>query len=194
MDQRFLASSSPVRGIRVFGYRVFGLSLRHVWALELLGSPYARGGEVSPEDAVEAALVLSCRSDEQLAGVLAAGGGLRLGWRRVCGLVRGLIYGRRLSRECAKLSDLFEREMLTPRIMNQGEAKGRKLSSPWLNVLRCRIAAKCGMSLADAWWVRFSDAAWAGITWQELEGAEFHLLTDELMAELEELGWTEEDF
>jgi len=193
MDGRYLAAVSPGRGIRIFGYRVSFLSLRHVWALEMIGSPYAVGGEVTIEDVVAAAYIVSRRDDQALAKAFAPAGWWRSLWRELAGLLRGWRFRRQALDEVEKLEAFFEAEKLTPRIMNQGPG-GRRMASPWMEVMRCRVAEKCGISLADAWWTRFADAAWAGVVWQEMEGAKFKLIDDKLLEELEELGWTEEDF
>ena len=116
-------------------------------------------------------------------------------WReRVVSIWRGLRYGKLKKRdvEREKLESWLEREMCAPKLL-PGAKGGRKLRCSWLVVLLSRVMRECGVTADEAWWMRFSDLAWVKLAWDELDGAEFELLTDELAEELKELGWTDED-
>ena len=106
--------------------------------------------------------------------------------------LRSVFWGGKFWRPVADLRRWLDAEMIGPNVM-QGENDGRKLSSPWLQVMVCRLARECGCELPRAWWQRFSDAAWGNVAWQELDGAEIRLMDGKLKKELMDMGWEESE-
>lgn len=190
MDSRFLYAMSGERGGQVYGFRVRFLTLRHVLGLYLIDSPYVLGGEVDDMDVVLAARVLASRDEAAWLKSLGKGGC----WERFKSKLAGFYYGKESRREAqrVRLEEWLDREMCTPRVLT-GDQKGRRLRCEWLVVLVAKAMRESGVAVETAWWMRFADVAWVKLAWDECDGAEFEILTDELEAELKDLGHTDED-
>lgn len=190
MDERLLYSLCSGRGGQFYGYRVSDLTLKHLLGLFVLDSPYALGGDVADEDVVLAARLFASGDDVEWMAALGGGGW----WERVGGFFKGLRYGRRdrRVREREKLEEWLEGEMLVPRVLPGGSV-GRKLKIHWLLHLVSNVMRECGCGMREAWWMRFSDVAWVKLSWDEMDGREFTLLSDDLVEEFRELGWSMEE-
>lgn len=189
MDERLIVALSSGGGGSCYGYHLSDLTLRHVLGLLMLDSPVLSGGYADDLDVVMAARLLSSSDDASWWGAL--GRGSR--WERWCAWWRGLRYGKmsRRERERENLFSWLEGEMLGPRLLD-GKG-GKALKVHWLVVMVCVAMRECGCSMGEAWWMRFSDIGWARLTWAEQDGAEFTLLTDGLIEEMREMGYTDED-
>ncbi|MGB0991694.1 MAG: hypothetical protein ACPG32_04405 [Akkermansiaceae bacterium] len=192
IDPEYANSVSGAGGGRVFGYRLFHLTPRHVLGLSMAGSPYVHGGTCGYEDAILAARILSAKTEKQWRRAVLGSGYVRKKLSTLSIWLRAVIFSRKFFQPMSELKEWLDSEMMVPEVM-QGESTGRKLSSPWLQLMVCRTSRESGLSLSRAWWTRFSDAAWANVGWQELDGAEIRLMDSKLKKELIEMGWEESE-
>lgn len=192
IDPDYADAVSGAGGGSVCGYRLFHLTPRHVLGLSMVGSPFVSGGVVDFADVLIAARILGARNERQWRRAVLGGGRIRGFFLRVSVFCRAAWYGRKWWKCSAELRQWLDAEMIVPDVM-KGDNEGRKLSSPWLQVMVCRLARECGCDLPSAWWMRFSDAAWGNVAWQEIDGAEIRLMDAKLKAELMEMGWEESE-
>jgi len=178
-------------GGRVFGYRLSTLSLRHMMALEAMESPVLTGEMVDEIDVIMACRILSARNDRELEKVLHAEPGWigkKLFWLRCA------FYSFSAGKQMAKWAAWQTDEGYFPKFKRKGKkGGGRSMKSCYLLVLAVRAVKTYGVSMAEAWWLRFSDVCHVTLAGVEVDGGEVSIYSDADVKKLLELGWKEEE-
>lgn len=189
MDERTGEAMRPEygAGVRVFGQRLRRLMLRHVFVLEWLGNGLMvrrPGEEVSPGEVLLAARVCGAQREEELERVLALAesrvGRWRIGWQ-------GFRSRRGFWRGYAQMKGWMNREMgCLPQVL-PGPKAGR-YQAEWTVMLMAKVMRERGCESREAWWTPLGEAMHLRLAWEEQDGKEFRVVTDEFREEMREMG------
>lgn len=178
--------------MRVFGFLIRRLTLRHCAALSAIDSPVVSGGTagLSFAEAWQAAAVCAARGERELVAALWPRGRR---WRQALrGWVAAVMWGRAWQLEAARLQWWLEAEIgATPKFL-PGRARGRRPQGDWLIGMTARLM-RMGMCEEAAWWTPLGLAGQYNVALAEADGREVPLLTEKLEDELKQMGWTEAD-
>lgn len=187
MDRRVAMAFDPYPvGVRVMGERLSRLTLRHLFTLRVQENPMAtQGRELTATDVMLAARVCGARSEEDLGERLRE---VDSGLGRLRIFARAWRWRRSYVREMLKLRSWLDGELAgMPEILPGVPGKRKKYQTDWVLVLVAKLIRE-GMGRTEAWWTPLAEAGHLRLAWEEMDGAEFTVLTDELRAELEEMG------
>lgn len=191
MDSSYRIAVSGGGSWRWMGYKLDRVRLHHLLALDELDNPLFNGGEFSAVDLLLGAWVCSAKdlvqSRARARGKVSYLGRFLLWWRGF-----RLTSRRSVEREATRaLLDWWLLESQGP-ILAKAEKSGRKLESPWLETLVCRLMAS-GMTREEAWEQPVSEALWMQLTQQELSGAQVKILDEDEVERLKKAGWSLEE-
>lgn len=188
MDRRTATAFDPypVR-VRVMGEHLERLTLRHLFVLLLQENPVVGRGGAGYGEALLAARVLGARDEEDLRRRLTECDRRTGRWMVA---LRAAWWRRRAAGEMYTLRRWLEAELgAMPELLPGAPGKRRPFQIDWLVVLVAKLVRE-GMMLEEAWWTPAAQAGHLRLAWEEMDGKEFTVLTDELQAELEEMGHT----
>ena len=121
---KILAETGPQAPV-VLGVRLVPYTVGHAIVLQRLGSPFVMGGEIQPENLVEAVTVCSQSPLESIRSIKSAWNGLML-W----------LWGKRIQRmnllvESDKFQLWLKEQSTAPEVLMESGSKSKRTAMPW---------------------------------------------------------------
>ena len=121
---KILAETGPQAPV-VLGVRLVPYTVGHAIVLQRLGSPFVMGGEIQPENLVEAVTVCSQSPLESIRSIKSRWSGLML-W----------LWGKRIQQmdliaECDKFQLWLKEQSTAPEVLMESGSKSKRPAMPW---------------------------------------------------------------